>query len=100
MLVLSKASGSVILEIELRVAASEGRSSQANSALALARIERMPAEDLGEAIGYNVLSRSVGPRSSADGSNASEQPSIKSPRATPGYAASPAMARKGAGAAA
>ena len=50
-------------------------------------------EELSEVLGYKVLSRSVGPRSgSAVGGAEASDPSVKSPRATPGYNPSPTTA--------
>jgi len=84
-LVLCKTAGSVILELELR---------GANAPKALAKMETSGEEELSEVLGYKVVSRSVGPRSgSAVGGAEASDPSVKSPRATPGYNPSPAMAR-------
>ena len=50
-------------------------------------------EELSEVLGYKVVSRSVGPRSgSAVGGAEASDPSVKSPRATPGYNPSPTTA--------
>ena len=63
--VLSRTAGSVVLELEFRAP---------NAAEAMGKVERSSLEDLTTALGYPILSRSVGPLAK-----------VGTPRSTPGF---------------